>query len=119
MEERQRWVERENKRITDSIKGSETRSVPVSLCDGCCHEGLAQIRINAIKKRYEEKLREARERGEPIEEPSESSSSGEEDEAIEQQTGVSEEPRHSTDEVCQAPFKAEKSNFCTGCSSIA
>ena len=37
--------------------------------------GLAEIRIKAIKKRYEERLREARERGEPIEEPSDTSSS--------------------------------------------
>ena len=37
--------------------------------------GLAEIRIKAIKKRYEERLREARERGEHIEEPSDTSSS--------------------------------------------
>ena len=65
--------------------------VCVCVCDHHC-VGLAEIRIKAIKKRYEERLREARERGEHIEEPSDtSSSSGSEEE---------EEETVSTDEVC-------------------
>lgn len=39
--------------------------------------GLAEIRAKQIKKQYEERLKLARERGEEIEEPSESSSSDE------------------------------------------
>ena len=49
----------------------------IQYCVLHCLPGLAEIRIKAIKKKYEEKLREARERGEPIEEPSDSSSSEE------------------------------------------
>ena len=42
--------------------------------------GLAEIRAKAIKKKYEEKLREARERGEPIDEPSDNTSEEESEE---------------------------------------
>ena len=50
-----------------------------------CLLGLAEIRAKAIKKKYEEKLREARERGEPIDEPSDNTS---EEESEEEQEGT-------------------------------
>ena len=49
----------------------------------CVFVGLADIRAKQIKKQYEERLRQARERGEVIEEPSESSSSSDSDEELE------------------------------------
>ena len=63
------------------------------LCDNktiychCSIIGLAEIRAKQIKKQYEERLRLARERGEKIEEPSESSSSEEEEEEEEDENG--------------------------------
>ncbi len=50
----------------------------------CYCLGLADIRAKQIKKQYEESLRQARERGEVIEEPSDSSS---EDEAESEENG--------------------------------
>ena len=46
----------------------------------CYCLGLADIRVKQIKKHYEERLRQARERGEVIEEPSESSSEADSEE---------------------------------------
>ena len=60
----------------------------ISLWCDYCLSGLAEIRAKAIKKKYEEKLREARERGEPIDEPSDNSTSSEEESEEEQEVKI-------------------------------
>lgn len=56
--------------------------------------GLAEIRAKAIKKKYEEKLREARERGEPIDEPSDNTSEEESEKEQEVTIEIQEEQQN-------------------------